>query len=129
MSAPRFRSKASSGCNRKNNCNIRKELYTMTAGERIQRNMSTEYCKDVCEYNVLMNQIESQFDTLRGAVKSLTNYKSVTDNSDLEGLKSKLSAQRKAKNLEGMMSVLGEITNLYISKVGNISGALSGGGP
>ena len=100
----------------------------MTAGERIQRNMSTEYCKDVCEYNVLMNQIESQLNAIQDVFKLLSNYNSDTDDSDLDDLKSKLSAQRKAKNLEGMMSVLGEMTNLYIYKVGNISGALSAGG-
>ena len=117
MSAPRFRAKASSGCNRKNNCNIRKELYTMTAGERIQRNMSTEYCKDVCEYNVLMNQIESQFDALQNAFTSLSNYNPANDSNVLDGLKTKLSVQRESKNLEGMMSLLGEMTRLYISKV------------
>ena len=83
----------------------------MTAGERIQRNMSTEYCKDVCEYNVLMNQIESQLNAIQDVFKLLSNYDSV-----LEELKSKLSAQRKAKNLEGMMSVLGEMTNILKKK-------------
>ena len=122
MSAPRFRAKVSSGCNRKNNCNIRKELYTMTAGERIQRNMSTEYCKDVCEYNVLMNQIESQLNAIQDVFKLLSNYDSV-----LEELKSKLSAQRKAKNLEGMMSVLGEMTNILKKKVE--SGVVGGSVP
>lgn len=89
----------------------------MTAGERIQRNMSTEYCKDVCEYNVLMNQIESQLNAIQDVFKLLSNYNSDTDDSDLDDLKSKLSAQRKAKNLEGMMSVLGEMTNIFKEKV------------
>lgn len=128
MSAPRFRAKPSSGCNRRNNCNIRKELYTMTAGERIQRNMSAEYCKDVCEYNVLMNQIESQFNTLKGEFKFLSDYDHATDDSLLEGLKTKLNTQRTAKNLEGMLSVLNEMTNLYISKVVIIPGVVGGGG-
>ena len=99
----------------------------MTAGERIQRNMSTEYCKDVCEYNVLMNQIESQLNAIQDVFKLLSNYNSDTDDSDLDDLKSKLSAQRKAKNLEGMMSVLGEMTNILKKKVE--SGVVGGSVP
>lgn len=115
MSAPRFRSKSSSGCVKKNNCNVTKDVYRMTAGERIKRNMSIEYCEGVCENISMLKKIKSNFDIIYdNSMESLDGSDPTQANIiiQINELRNRIELEIKEKNMEKAMDVLGEIIRL-----------------
>ena len=115
MSAPRFRGKSSSGCVKKNNCNITKDIYRMTAGERIKRNMSAEYCENICENITMLKKIKANFDIIyENTVESIAG--SQPDQANIiiliNDMRNRIEVEIKEKNMEKAMDVLGEIIRL-----------------
>lgn len=113
MSAPRFRGKSSSGCVKKNNCNITKDIYRMTAGERIKRNMSAEYCEGVCENISMLKKIQSNFEKIyqnaidTGAPDSIMIV--------INSLREEMNAHVKNKFMEKAMDVLSELIEIRVN--------------
>lgn len=113
MSAPRFRVKSSSGCVKKNNCNITKDIYRMTAGERIKRNMSAEYCENICENITMLNKIQSNFEKIYQ--NAIDNGVAGENKAVLDSLREEMNAHVKNKFMEKAMDVLSNIIEIAIT--------------